>query len=134
MYFADLTPYEYGRETRRKGMLNVGWLSKSHDFPTGPVSSEFVNALRRLVTSPVNLYRGYHYCEFCPGPAVTLGSGNVDLIDVQTKGNGEIRVTDSIGNTYVAPVLICHYVEMHRYRPPEIFVHAVLVSQSRASA
>jgi hypothetical protein len=39
--------------------------------------------------------------------------------------NGEIRVTFE-GVTYAAPVLIVHNIEVHRYRPPAVFLRAVM--------
>ena len=41
-------------------------------------------------------------------------------------GNGEIRLRDADGIWYVAPRLVIHYVEKHRYCPPEGFLSAVL--------
>jgi hypothetical protein len=52
MFFADLTPYEYGYEMPRSNVLNVGWLSRGHVFPVGAVPELFVEALRRMVKSP----------------------------------------------------------------------------------
>ena len=46
--------------------------------------------------------------------------------DPERQGNGEIRVTDRSGVTYVAPVLIRHYVSEHEYVPPRQFIDAVL--------
>ena len=66
MYFADLTPYQYSGERSQANVLNVGWLSKEHPYRRGAVPEEFVEALRRLVERPVNLYRGSHLCEFWP--------------------------------------------------------------------
>ena len=43
-----------------------------------------------------------------------------------TTGNGEIRIDANDGITYVAPVLILHYVSEHHYAPPQQFVDAVL--------
>jgi hypothetical protein len=43
-----------------------------------------------------------------------------------TMGNGEIRVLGADGVTFVAPVLILHYVTEHHYLPPPQFVDAVL--------
>ena len=38
----------------------------------------------------------------------------------------EIRVRGDERTVYAAPTLIVHYVEAHRYRPPEEFIAAVL--------
>jgi hypothetical protein len=46
-----------------------------------------------------------------------------------TTGNGEIRVIATAGaTTYVAPVLVLHYVVAHGYLPPQEFIDAVLVA------
>jgi hypothetical protein len=42
-----------------------------------------------------------------------------------TTGNGEIRVAAANGITYVAPVLVLHYVVAHKYLPPQEFIDAV---------
>ena len=136
MFFADLTPYEYGYEMPRSNILNVGWLSRGHVFPEGAVPEGFINALRRLVRSPENLYRGYHSCEFCPDPPLVVSSTGRRVITPpgDTMGNGEIRVAGSAGVVYVAPVLVAHYVEVHNYCPPEEFVVAVISADGIASA
>jgi hypothetical protein len=136
MFFADLTPYEYGRDEPQAHILNIGWLSHDHPFSTGPVSEAFVQMLRRLVAAPVNLYRGSHLCEFCPDPPVFLSPGGLRMIDPppSTAGNGEIRVVGNAGRIYVAPVLVVHYVEEHKYQPPAEFIAAVVSTNGIASA
>ncbi len=128
MYFRDLTPYEYGRTEPQANVLNVGWLSPTHRFPSGALEEGFVSALERLVASPVNLYRGLHICEFCPPPPYKLIGGGSLMPDPLpgTTGNGEIRIAATNGNTYVAPVLIFHYVVAHGYLPPKEFIDAVI--------
>jgi hypothetical protein len=114
----------------RAHILNVGWLARGHVFPVGSVPEGFVTALRRLIKSPENLYRGYHSCEFCPEPPLVLSVSGARLAAPpgETMGNGEIRVAGSIGIIYVAPVLIAHYVEAHEYRPPQQFIGAVFAA------
>ena len=128
MFFADLTPYQYGYAMPRSNILNVGWLARGHAFPTGGVPHNFVSALRRLLASRENLYRGYHTCEFCPDPPVIVDSTGrrVSSPPGETMGNGEIRVAGSRGTIYVAPALVAHYVQVHNYLPPEGFVRAVM--------
>jgi hypothetical protein len=118
MYFPDLTPYEYASAKKQPNVLNVGWLSSAHPFRSGVPDDRLIEALRYLVANPVNLFRGGHFCEFCP-PSPTKLSPNI-------AGNGEIQVTNASGVTYVAPVLILHYVAVHGYRPPQEFIDAVL--------
>lgn len=128
MYFPDLTPYEYGRTEPQAEVLNVGWLSASHPFPTGPIDDRLVAALQRLVACPVNLYRGSHSCEFCPPPPMKMSPGGIPMLYPLpgTTGNGEIRITATNGIVYVAPVLVLHYVVAHGYLPPQEFVDAAI--------
>ena len=135
MFFADLTPYEYGREEPVSHILNVGWLSREHPFRSGETPAGLVEALRRWIATPVNLYRGRHLCEFCPEPVAFLDRQGHRTIEPppDTAGNGEIRVPGADGRVYVAPVLVAHYVEVHEYLPPPEFVEAVLSSRGIAS-
>lgn len=137
MFYADLTPYEYGYELPRSNVLNVGWLARGHTFPVGRVPEAFVDVLRCLVKSPENLYRGYHSCEFCPEPPIVIDAEGRRVIPPpgETMGNGEIRVAGSNGLVYVAPVLVLHYVETHNYLPPKEFIDAVMANDTaRGSA
>jgi hypothetical protein len=128
-YFQDLTPYAYdGRARLDSKVLNVGWLSSDKEFLRGPVPEFFTTRLLRLVESPINLYKGSHSCEFCPGPVfrkTERGRFTMERI-LGTGGNGEFHVPGLKGVTYVAPALIVHYVIVHQYLPPQEFVDAVL--------
>lgn len=117
-YFADLTPYSYShsRFTEQPDALNVGWLEDREAFLSGNVPEGFPERLRKLTRTPVNLYRGWHTC-WCG-----VGGGRDDY------ANGEIRVTGADGTVYAAPVLIAHYVDAHRYLPPQAFIDAVLAT------
>jgi hypothetical protein len=130
MYFPDLSPYEYGGTEPHPKVLNIGWLSATHGFTRNTADEQFVDALRRLVASPVNLYRGKHTCEFCPPPPMKLIRGGFRVPDEPpgTTGTGEIRVLAKNGVTYVAPVLVLHYVVAHGYLPPQDFVDAVIAA------
>ena len=129
MYFPDLTPYEYGQTEPQPNLLNVGWLSAAQAFPVGIPDERLVHALGRLIASPVNLYRGWHICEFCPSPPTIVSPRRLRMLDPpqRTMGNGEIRiVATASGITYVAPVLVLHYVVAHGYLPPQVFIDAVV--------
>jgi hypothetical protein len=128
VYFRDLSLYQYGRAELRWDLLNVGWLSIDEEFPRGTPDKRFVTALQKLCSKPVNRHRGSHLCEFCPRPPTVLSKGGIPMLVPPhgTTGNGEIRVTGANGKTYVAPVLILHYVVEHQYLPPEVFTDAVL--------
>ena len=128
-YFPDLTPFAYDQRAELDPkVLNVGWLSSEEDFPRGPVPELFTATLVRLAQSPINLYKGSHSCEFCPGPVFKkTESGRVSMERIPgTGGNGEIHVPGLNGITYIAPALIDHYVTVHQYLPPQEFVDAVL--------
>lgn len=127
MYFEDLTSYEYSGELLAVDTVNVGWLSRDRAFQEGSVPAAFVSKLEQLIRQPVNLYRGSHLCEFCPEPPVRITPGGLKVLESPpgTNGNGEIRVRGKNGVTYVAPVLIHHYVTRHGYLPPAEFIDAV---------
>jgi hypothetical protein len=123
MYYPDLTPYEYGHTEPSPGVLNIGWLSLDHPFERGAVDGQVVRALQRMIASPVNLSAGFHICDLCPPLQGLQPSGR---LDGSRTGNGEIRVLGTTGITYVAPVLVVHYITAHGYLPPEEFSEAVL--------
>jgi len=98
-------------------LLAVGWLGPDSRFEKGPVSLEFHEKLKKLCANPWQPVSsaGLHRCELCQfeGP---LFSENVFV---------PFR-----GKIYVAPVGILHYVGSHWYRPPQIFIDAVLACPS----
>ncbi|MGH3998644.1 MAG: hypothetical protein ACRDTJ_14420 [Pseudonocardiaceae bacterium] len=125
-YFEDLTPYRY--LPNQPAMLNVGWLSRGHEFPKGPIPDEVVAALYVLADEQENnILRGVHDCEFCtrespmrlPAP---VARGFVDL------GMGELHAFVPGSETYSAPSLIVHYITEHGYQPPVAFMEAVLLT------
>jgi len=128
MYYPDLSQYSYGRDSAGLGAMNVGWLSAEHSFEQCEPSPEFLASLKRLAESPEQLFRGSHICEFCPPPREVLSPKGLRILEPApgTTGNGEIRVRTSVGSILTAPVLIVHYVEVHHYAPPAVFVEAVL--------
>jgi hypothetical protein len=127
MHFDDLTPFTYSSSVPSASVLNVGWLGEGHEYPVGAPHPALVSVLRTLVANPVNLYRGKHQCEFCPSPPPENRNGLLlSTAPEEILGNGEIHVPGQAGITYVAPVLIRHYVEMHQYAPPAAFVQACL--------
>ncbi|MGW0992682.1 DUF7919 family protein [Streptomyces sp. NPDC002523] len=131
-YYEDLSPYEYWKTVwplnppeRAEDYLNIGWLGRDREFPRGNCPAGFVDHLIDMASSPRNLTRGVHHCEFCdqksPLRAESLKSGNVAHL-----GNGEIAIKTSSGLTYIAPTLIVHYVAEHNYLPPAGFIDAVM--------
>ncbi|QQS41384.1 MAG: hypothetical protein IPM63_00060 [Acidobacteriota bacterium] len=97
----------------------IGWLDKKHRFRKGRTSLEFREKLRKFSESASSstfslgwgVFFGHHTCELCEKFSSGLNFG---------VPAGEIL--------YVAPEMVSHYVENHRYRPPKEFVKAVLDS------
>ena len=111
-YFPDLTPYKYLCPTKpQRHTFNIGWLSKEFPYDQGESPAEFKQRLAFFCESPSTRFMtaGMHTCEFC-GQAV---------------GSTEIRIIAG-KKSYAAPVLVFHYVDAHRYRPPQEFIDAVL--------
>ena len=127
-FFPDFSPYCYNGAEPQPELLNVGWLSKEHSFPRGPVSGLFFRAVWRMSEAPTNLYRGTHVCEFCEPPRDIIKQDRMYYFvwALTREGNGEILVPGEDGITYVAPALIAHYIAEHQYQPPQKFIDAVL--------
>lgn len=121
-YFADLdtaTQIVNGSYVRA-----IGWLSAERSYRTGSVSQAFVDRLRtfcrrwgdsvQALKWPV--FAGPHTCEFC---GEFHASGNFGV------PSGAVL--------FVAPEMVAHYVEKHRYLPPPEFVTAVLAAPEPGS-
>jgi hypothetical protein len=97
----------------------VGWLSAKQPFPVGEVPTEFLGRLQQFASKwgdsvdalGWGVYMGLHCCELCGGST--------------TSGNFGVPHGDLL---FVAPQMISHYIEVHRYRPPAQFVTAVTES------
>ncbi|GAA3794998.1 hypothetical protein ACFS5L_30700 [Streptomyces phyllanthi] len=131
MFYEDLTEYRYRAEDeftdRESGFfglsyrpaytrLNVGWLEAGRPYPVGPVPAGFVEKLKAVqAVQWMNVCLGTHECDLCPVEETG-----------RPEGNGEVRVPGPPGIAYAAPFLITHYITAHGYRPPQVFVDAVL--------
>jgi hypothetical protein len=133
--FPDLTPYKSDLD-KQIGVtpLAVGFLQRGKPFPTGKNSPEFLEKLLRfcLPEHTVAQSRMIARCavgENCPRvlPPVLYDEVSVYF------GSSEIRVIGE-EEIYAAPTLIYHYVLAHDYRPPEVFVQAVLSGPQPESA
>ncbi len=98
---------------RSEKLVAVGWLSWEFEFPKGKVSGEFYSKLKNLASKPFQTFvsGGAHECELCQFDGA--------------KGTANLFIPYD-GNVYAAPELIVHYVAVHNYLPPEIFIKAVL--------
>ncbi|MER7705039.1 hypothetical protein ABTX81_19355 [Kitasatospora sp. NPDC097605] len=129
MFYEDLSEYDYQpydtfddpesgvcalRYRPTYTRLNVGWLEAGHPYPTGPVPPAFLEKLKAVQKVQwMNVCLGRHDCDLCP--------------DGETpEGNGEVRIPGGPGTAYAAPFLITHYITAHGYRPPQVFIDAVL--------
>jgi hypothetical protein len=94
-------------------LLAVGWLGKDADFEKGTVAQDFYQKLKKLCANPWQpvATAGVHECELCQFDPPHFSAN----VFVPYKGK-----------IYAAPVGIVHYVAAHRYRPPQVFVEAVL--------
>ena len=109
--YADLSPCTYF--STEANLVAVGWLSDELEFETGASEPQFFEKLVALAESPWQpvMFMGFYECELCQyQPAV--GTSNVFV-----PFNGCI---------YVAPELAVHYIAAHRYKPPQVFVDAVM--------
>ena len=119
MYFPDLSPWgQCPYDAHDAPFKSIGWLSKDNPFQTGELIPEVLAALRTFTKEAVSFWIacGHHRCEFCP-PAGPWTLANVSNREILVPARGVI---------YVAPVLILHYIEAHRYIPPDEFIDALM--------
>jgi len=100
----------------------IGWLESGKEFEIGSVDGEFLDRLKAHLHDPFGLvdFCGSHVCSLCAGAFAP--HGNCELI----------VPTEEV--CYVAPALIAHYVEAHRYRPPAAFIEALVNCPPQKSA
>ncbi len=120
-WFGHLTEYEYFARDRRPDVLNVGWLGRDPSFPTAIPSEETLDLLWGLCWVVVRQTRGFHLCEFCPHQPTKWCLEASRSGRARALGSAEVRVFSKAGAVYAAPNLIYHYVEAHRYKPPDEF-------------
>jgi hypothetical protein len=134
-WFEDLTPYSYlapysyiSRITPATSppTLNVAWLERNRWFPQGAASNAFIVRLGALVEhARTQDTRGWKFCSLCP----PTNESNINWSNPNEShacGNAEIRAVGRDGIRYASPTLVLHYVTVHNYAPPQVFVDAVL--------
>ncbi|MDN3027738.1 hypothetical protein [Streptomyces sp. S.PB5] len=133
MFYEDLSTYDYfeddifgvrgtpGQWVRfRPGYerATVGWLEADRPCTTGPVPEAFTEKLAAIQeVQRMNVCRGWHFCDLCPRRKNR---------ERHPRCNSEIRIPGAPGTAYAAPSLIGHYIGVHDYRPPQVFVDAVM--------
>lgn len=121
----DLEPYLGCQADARLGLdpLAVGWLRRGQNFDTGPVPEDFPDALLEfcLDRHTVCARPGTFACPLC--------GERIEPIDLDGEtvhfGVAEIRVIGQ-DDIFASPTLVHHYVTAHDYRPPDVFIRAVL--------
>ena len=95
-------------------LLNVGWLALSVEFPQNFEKNQHrLNLTKKLFYcakyANINRAKGHHVCEFCHF------DDNANAYNWGMIGNGEIAIRDRKNENiiYVAPTMICHYVDVH---------------------
>lgn len=118
-WFQDGSPCRYFFGLPENRLLSVGWLSSSKTFSKGIIDPSDRNALQILRDQPLprcslrmmSMRLGGHICEFC---------------DDDSRGYHNVFVPDlALIQVWVFPALLLHYVDAHRYRPPEPFLTAM---------
>jgi hypothetical protein len=113
-------------------MLWLNHLERSvylqHLYPTGDVPEPFFDRLVALVEEPFMESPGFHVrnldsCDSTQDLRSPLKFRYQDRL--LWLGSSDIIVPTG-GTAYWAPSLILHYIQHHKYRPPECFQTAVL--------
>lgn len=113
MRLEDLKPYTYTKKEGLENAIAIGWLEGDDlHHKTGDVPTELIKTLKKYEIQ--NRFRGFHCCEYCSEWGSTSANGN-----------GELWVFNG-DKLYIAPYLIIHYIEEHKYKPPQEFIDAVL--------
>jgi hypothetical protein len=110
--YTDLTPCDYFH-VECEALLAVGWLSTETRYAMGDSEPAFFARLVQFAGSPWQpmVFAGFHACELCQFQR-PLGTANIFV--------------PHRGSIYVAPELIVHYIAAHRYKPPQVFIDAVM--------
>ena len=120
-YFEDCSEYTYELTGCHPNTQNIGWLECSHPFETWNPPEDFLDDLWSLCTIAVVQMRGLHVCDLC-GSRYIIAERHGKQIWL---GSAEIRVFSPSGEIYAAPNIIYHYVSVHQYRPPTVFIQAL---------
>lgn len=105
--------------------LAVGWLGETEDYPKGPIDRRAFDALFALCVDAWQPWTtaGFHRCTLCQftgGPSAVSHEGG--LVRIGTT-NVFVPFEETL---YVAPSHVLHYIDAHRYRPPDVFLEAVV--------
>lgn len=129
MYYEDLSNYKYYLKIPLANVHAVGWLDKDFPFSIGKTPDDFLPKLAEIilgnshVDAQVNKIRSQHPCSLSDCCVKALEhNGKIDPL-----GMAEIWVpSKDNGKYFCAPSMIYHYIQVHRYSPPEPFIDAVM--------
>ncbi|OGO38169.1 MAG: hypothetical protein A2147_08050 [Chloroflexi bacterium RBG_16_57_8] len=126
------SPYEFAVKIFNVGevylpaglqLFAVGWIEEA-GFTTGAVPEECIEAL--VAAYPAKIIpdgtRGLHTCTLCKVELPKVGWKG-KTVDVKGYGHYLVRHENSV---YMAPALLLHYILDHHYRPPQVFIDAVI--------
>jgi hypothetical protein len=127
MHFDDLEPclYDHGRldaSAWAVPLRAIGWLEATHNFTSGDVPVGLVVRLAQLVEQtrrafPQYAFRGVHECSLCVEKCPSTRTPGWSQENLIIPGEGQI---------FAAPGGVVHYIEHHRYQPPDEFINAAL--------
>jgi hypothetical protein len=104
-------------------LFAVGWIEEA-GFTTGAVPEECIEAL--ITDYPTMIVpdgtRGWHTCTLCEKEMIKV-EWKGKTVDLMGAGHYLVRYEKAV---YMAPALLLHYILDHHYRPPQIFIDAVL--------
>src|SRR5262245_56968741 len=112
-YYQDLAPLDYFGVRHATTLRAVEWLSRDHQFPSGPVDRATFDRLAELLRDPwqPTICMGVFGCQLCRFAPEAHGARNLFV--------------QSDGVVFVCPELILHYMNAHGYSPPDQFCRAL---------
>lgn len=131
MQFEDLSKYSNCLSVPIDSITNIGWLDREFfRVGAGDESSAFlIEKLKKVVSQQgqscyrFNQVKGFEPCRLCEKSELIKDG----VLDESKLNSCEILVPNVQGDGYYAsPELIAHYVEVHGYIPPQVFVDAIL--------
>jgi hypothetical protein len=131
-YHEELSPYHYGMDCNFPEVKNIGWLHKAYEFKVGEINLAFLNKLKELILNSnratcdvlVDRLRGSCQCPICGENELKISNGNNCFL----LGSAEAWIPDNKleGHYFATFGLIIHYIEKHKYQPPQDFIDSVL--------
>src|SRR5688572_5505169 len=114
-WFEDNSPCDYFGAEPASVLRAVGWLERGKPFSIGTVNRRIYEKLTELCKDPWEpiACAGSHACDLCQFAPEAHGAKNVFI--------------PATGFLYVCPELILHFINAHKYAPPQEFCEAVLI-------